>query len=722
MKKYVVKRGKSGLPETLTRYRQELNDEQFKVVTSKPGPSLVIAGAGTGKTRTITYRVAYLLEQGVSPDRILLATFTNRAAREMLGRVEALTGTQNVHRVWGGTFHRIANLILRRHGTSIGFDSNYSILDSEDSRDFINVCIDESAIDTKSKRFPKANVIQNIISYSNNTDHPIDKVIAGKYPYFEMLTKQIERVAFNYAERKRERNVMDYDDLLLHWKHLLREKPLIGELYAEQFQHILVDEYQDTNKLQAEIIDLLAVKHRNVMVVGDDAQSIFAWRGAEFTNIYEFGDRYPDATGYKLEKNYRSTPEILGLANISIAGNKRQFTKVLEAIKPSSGFLPALIPCSDVDQQSAFIAGRILELRDEGTSLEDMSVIYRSHYHSVELQLELTKRNIPYRVQSGIRFFEQAHLKDVISYLRIIVNPRDELAWKRILKMIPGIGNVTAGRVFESVAGTVRDEEDGGHGDTGLFDGLDSGETRDTSTDLAVSESPQLPMINALRAFNARVAKPWERFVTLIEALVSEENRDKPGKQIELVLESGYQDHLNANYENADARLEDLQGLAMYAGKYETTEDFLSELALISTERFQEPQSIAGEDVVMGGEDDELLTLTSVHQAKGLEWNVVFLIWAAEGKFPSPRSLREMESEEEERRLWYVALTRAKDELYLTYPLMMIDYQRQAVLQKPSRFVTECPPALFEIWNLEEEEPNWDDPVEIVEKGPEFLN
>ncbi len=724
MKKYVVKRGKGGLPETLTRYRQELNDEQFRVVTSKPGPALVVAGAGTGKTRTITYRVAYLLEQGVSPDRILLATFTNRAAREMLGRVETLTGTQNVHRVWGGTFHRIANLTLRRHGTSIGFDSNYSILDSEDSRDFINVCIDESAIDTKSKRFPKANVIQNIISFAHNTDRPIDKVIVGKYPYFEMLTKQIERVAFNYSERKRERNVMDYDDLLLHWKTLLTQNPNIAELYAEQFQHILVDEYQDTNRLQAEIIDLLAVKHRNVMVVGDDAQSIFAWRGAEFTNIYEFGDRYPDANAFKLEKNYRSTPEILDLANTSIAGNKKQFAKVLEAIKPSTGFLPALIPCSDVDQQSAFVASRILELRDEGISLEDMAVVYRSHYHSVDLQLELTKRNIPYRVQSGVRFFEQAHIKDVISYLKIIVNPRDELAWKRILKMVPGIGNVTANKVFSAVASaTLGDGETGGRGDAGLFYDQEFEDQPDTSsTNSRVSASPHLSFSNALRAFNARVPKPWEKFVALLESLVSDENRDNPGRQIEMILESGYEDHLHANYENADARLEDLQGLAMYASKYGTTEDFLSELALLTTERFLEPQGLAGQDVVMGGEEDELLTLTSVHQAKGLEWKAVFLIWTAEGKFPSPRSLREPESEEEERRLWYVALTRAKDELYLTYPLLMVDYNRQAVLQKPSRFITECPPSLFEIWNLEEEAPGWDDPVAIEEKGPDFLN
>ncbi|MBA2334947.1 MAG: ATP-dependent helicase, partial [Blastocatellia bacterium] len=326
MKTYILKRDHlSSL--SLTRYKSELNEDQFRVVTAQPKATLVVAGAGTGKTRAITYRVAYLIEQGVSPQRILLATFTNRASREMLRRVETLTGSQNVHRVWGGTFHRIANMMLRRHAVSIGFDSNYSILDSEDARDFVNVCIEEAAIDTKAKRFPKAEVVQNIISYANNTDLPIENVIVGKYPYFELLTQQIKRVDAIYMDRKRERNVMDYDDLLLNLKRLLTEKSEIADLYAEQFQHILVDEYQDTNRLQAEIIDLLAVKHRNVMVVGDDAQSIFAWRGAEFTNIYEFPKRYPEAALFKLETNYRSTPEILGLANVSIANNKRQFPK-----------------------------------------------------------------------------------------------------------------------------------------------------------------------------------------------------------------------------------------------------------------------------------------------------------------------------------------------------------------------------------------------------------
>ena len=694
MARYVIKRDGRELPERLTRYKAELNEEQFRVVTAPPKAALVVAGAGTGKTRAITYRVAYLIEQGVSPQRILLATFTNRAAREMLRRVESLTGSQNVHRVWGGTFHRIGNLILRRHATSIGYDQNYSILDSEDAKDFINVCIEDAAIDTKAKRFPKPEVVQDIISYANNTDTPIDDIIIEKYPYFEMLIQQIKVVDRVYHDRKRERNVMDYDDLLLNWKRLLLEKPDIANVYAEQFQHILVDEYQDTNKLQAEIIDLLAVKHKNVMVVGDDAQSIFAWRGAEFTNIYEFPKRYPDAQVFKLETNYRSTPEILGLANVSIANNKRQFPKMLTAVKRSRDFRPALVPCSDVEQQSAFIASRILELRDDGTSLEDIGVIYRSHYHSVELQLELSRRNIPYRVQSGVRFFEQAHIKDVVSYLRVIVNPRDELAWKRILKMIPGIGTTTANRIFEQIRTM---------SETSLVSGGSPQEGAELSKSLISPTDLFRPITD--NTARLRSSAPFRDFLVLLELLSSQEYRNNPSKQIALILEHGYERYLQENYENAETRAEDIRGLSMYAQRYDSTETFLSELALLSTERFKEPTPLVGEDVISGGEDDELLTLTSVHQAKGLEWTAVFIIWAAEGKFPSPRSLREIDSEEEERRLWYVALTRAKDELYITYPLLMTDYNRQTVLQKPSRFVTECPPALFEIWNLEEEDP-----------------
>jgi DNA helicase-2/ATP-dependent DNA helicase PcrA len=670
MKRYVIKRPGGVVPDKLARYRADLNEEQFTVALAQAGAALVVAGAGSGKTRVITYRVAYLVEQGVAPARIMLATFTNRAAREMLRRVELLTNGSDVRRVWGGTFHRIANLILRRHAASIGYESNYTILDAEDARDFLNTCVDEAGIDTKARRFPKAEIIQDIISFANNTDRPIEDVVARRYPHFEPLSQQLKRVDVIYMERKRERNVMDYDDLLLNWKRLLLEKPDIAALYSEQFQHILVDEYQDTNKLQAEIIDLLAVKHRNVMVVGDDAQSIFAWRGAEFTNIYEFPQRYPEARVYRLETNYRSTPEILGLANVSIAANRKQFPKTLRAARESKGLPPALVPCRDADQQAAFIAARILELRDEGIPLEDVAVLYRSHYHSLELQLELTRRGIPYRVRSGVRFFEQAHIKDVVSYLRIITNPRDELAWKRVLRMIPQIGNATANRIWER---------------------------------LAYAPDPLSLVRRADFQVAPRRGSGWTDFLSLLEALVQDETRSSPARQIEIILARGYEAHLAATYENAEARLEDLRQLAHYSARYNSTEEFLGELALLSTERYTAPQTVAGEDVVMGADEDELLTLTSVHQAKGLEWRAVFIIWAADGKFPSPRSLRDAEGEEEERRLWYVALTRAAEQLYITYPLMVTDYNRQTIVQKPSRFVTEVPPELYDIWTLEEE-------------------
>ena len=410
---------------------------------------------------------------------------------------------------------------------------------------------------------------------------------------------------------------------------------------------------------------------------------------------------------------------------------------MLKSVKNSRDFRPALVPCSDVEQQSAFVAARILELRDDGTPLEEIAVMYRSHYHSIELQLELARRGIPYRVQSGVRFFEQAHIKDVVSYLRVIVNPRDELAWKRILKMIPGIGRATANRIYEQIALSTAETQGRGDGEK-VRDGdahrsvppaLVGGQEPATNDADFTTVAP--PPANAggtdlsIRRIavpsNLRNKKSWEEFLTLIDLLVSPEYRGQPAKQIALILERGYEQYLLENYENAESRSEDIRGLALYAQRYDSTETFLSELALLSTERFAEAQPLTGEDVISGGDEDELLTLTSVHQAKGLEWRSVFIIWAAEGKFPSPRSLREIDSEEEERRLWYVALTRAKDELYITYPLLITDYNRQTVLQKPSRFVTECPPALFEIWDLEEEAAKFDAPP-LIPKADEYLN
>jgi DNA helicase-2/ATP-dependent DNA helicase PcrA len=666
-KRYVIKRDTPR--RFLVNYKADLNAEQYRVVTAGAGPILVIAGAGSGKTRTVTYRVARLIESGVPPSRILLVTFTNKAAREMLHRVEALMQT-DVRRVWGGTFHSIANRILRRHAESIGYQQNFTILDTEDAKDLIESSISEAGIDTKARRFPKAEVVGDILSFANNRDMMIRDCVVQNYPHFEPLATQIERVDRIYQARKLDRNTMDYDDLLLNWKRLLEEKPEIAAYWADNFEHILVDEYQDTNKVQAEVVDLLAARHRNVMVVGDDAQSIFGWRGAHFENIYTFKERYPDASEFRLETNYRSRPEIVLLANAAISNNRRQFPKNLQAVRESAGQSAALVPLSDADQQAAFVAGRILELREEGVPLSDIAVMYRSHWHALELQLELVRRDIPYVVRSGMRFFEQAHIKDVISYLRLIVNPHDELAWKRVLKLVPSVGNATANRIWDRIAYT---------------------------------EEPLALIRRADFDARPRSSEAWQDFVRLVEQLVSPEINDRPAAQIALILANGYEEHLQNTYENADLRAEDLRQLSLYAGRFDSTEEFLSELALVNTERFGAPQGTTAEDVIAGGDEDEKLVLSSIHQSKGLEWRVVFLIWAADGKFPSARSLRDPESEEEERRLFYVAVTRAKDELYVCYPLVVTDYSRQTVIQKPSRFITEVPRELFEIWSVEEE-------------------
>ena len=672
-RKFIIKADTSRA--TLINYREALNEEQRAVVGAASGPVLVIAGAGSGKTRTVTYRVSRLIEAGVAPGRIMLVTFTNRAAREMLGRIEALLG-KDVRRVWGGTFHSIANRILRRHAVSLGYENNYSILDTEDSKDLLDSCVDEAAIDTRSRRFPKGEVLADMFSFATNTDTPLEQIIASKFPHFEPLTQQIKRVDQLYQSRKLERNAMDYDDLLVNWKRVMAEKIDIAAIYQDQFQHVLVDEYQDTNMLQAEIVDLVAEKHRNLMVVGDDAQSIFAWRGANFANIYQFKDRYPDAQIFRLETNYRSTPEILMFANASVANNRKQFPKNLQPVRSSRDFQPALIPVRDAEQQAAFVASRVLELRDENMPLDEIAVLYRSHFHALELQMELTRRGIPYEVRSGVRFFEQAHIKDVTSYLRLIVNPRDELAWKRVLKLIPKIGNATALRVWERLAYA--------------------------SEPLALVRGDEFA-----GSLPKNAAAGWREFADLIKNLIAPETIDSPAKQIELVLERGYVEYLLANYENAEAREEDLRQLTRLAERFESTDAFLSELALINTERFAPPSGTTGEDVVMGGDEDERLTLSSIHQAKGLEWRVVFLIWAADGRFPSARSLRDAEGEEEERRLFYVTLTRAKDELYICYPLIETDRARQTVLQRPSRFITEVPRSLLEIWSVDEEEPKF---------------
>jgi DNA helicase-2/ATP-dependent DNA helicase PcrA len=666
MKRYVLKRAAIG--RTLINYRAELNDEQYAAVTSGDGPALVIAGAGSGKTRVITYRVAWLVEQGIDQSRLLVMTFTNKAARSMLQRVEALLHVE-CRRIWGGTFHHVAHRIVRRHADVLGYHPNFTILDSEDARELLEACVRACGVDSRARRFPRGEVLHDLLSLSINTGHSLEEIVLRRFPYLEALLPDIERVTREYAERKRRDNLMDYDDLLVNWWRLLREHPEIGDAYAEHFLYILVDEYQDTNRLQAEIVDRLAERHRNLMVVGDDCQTIYSWRGTDFRNIYEFPERYPDARIYRLETNYRSTPQILALANASIRHNERQFHKELRARRPD-GPKPALVPVQDVYEQAAFVATRILELHEEGVPLSEIAVLYRSHYHSMELQIELLRRRIPYVVRSGLRFFEQAHIKDVLAYLRAVVNPRDELAWRRVLRLVPGIGQRTIERVWPILA---------------------------TSADLGRT----LEDLVTRGLIPRRAHSGWRELRDLIGALCDDPIAHRPAAQIETVLSSSYADYVRATYSNAEMRLEDLRQLAHFAARYSSTEQFLSDVALLGQERFSMRDGLYGEDRVGGAEgEDDYLILSSIHQAKGLEWRSVFLIWAAEGRFPTTRAVQDPEALEEERRLFYVALTRAKDELYICYPLIAREGSR-TILLRPSRFITEVEPELFETWVIE---------------------
>ena len=663
-------------------YAGELNEQQHAAVTALPGPALVIAGAGSGKTRTLTYRVAYLLEQGVPADRILLLTFTNKAAKEMMRRVADLLGA-DISSLWGGTFHSVGNRILRRHAGQLGFHPDFTILDREDAKEMLNACLDEAEIDVKATRFPKADVLGGIFSLAVNKQKTVPEILAEEYDYFSSLATQITDLQARYTTRKRAANAMDFDDLIVLWLRLLQDHAEVREQYQRRFQFILVDEYQDTNKLQSDLIDLLAARHRNVMVVGDDSQSIYAWRGAHFKNILEFPKRYPEANVYKIETNYRSTPEILALANAAIAPNVNQFAKSLAPAR-SAGIKPVLVVCGDGREQAAFVAQRALELRDEGVNLNDMAVLYRSHFHALELQLELTRRNIPFSITSGIRFFEQAHVKDVAAYLKLVLNPRDELSFKRLVRMLPGVGGKSAEKLWSGFSSGVK---------------VQSPEPAPANpeADLPPPKPGSHHLAVALQKCAGIVPKKaaigWAQLAATISQLEADGVRGQTAKMIHLVMEAGYEDYLQEQFTNYRSRLEDLEQLASFALQFDTTEAFLTQLALLT--------NVEAEDNQTATNDTEQIRLSSIHQAKGLEFKVVFVIMLCDGLFPSARSLASLDGEEEERRLFYVAITRAKDELYLSYPLIRLTPGNSGdALQQPSRFLKEIPDVLREEWNL----------------------
>lgn len=652
-------------------YDRELNPGQLRVVMEEGGPLLVIAGAGSGKTRTLTYRVAHLIESGVEPENILLATFTNKAARAMLSRVKSLIDA-DLTGFWGGTFHHIGHLTLRKNAYLLGYERNFSIIDAEDSSQLINSCISEKGINAKGNKFPKGDVLRDVFSLSINTEVPLEDNVLRRYPFLSPYLDDIKAIITLYCLRKKALNVMDFDDLLFNWKTLLVGFPDVLSIYSDRFSHILVDEYQDTNIVQSEIIDLLASNHRNLMVVGDDSQSIYAFRGANYANILQFPKRYPDCKIFKLEINYRSTPEILNLANLSIINNEKQFQKELKSVR-EEGVRPILVPADNVSQQANFVAQRILELYRQGVALDQIAVLYRAHYHSMELQMELMRRGIPYEIRSGIRFFEQAHVKDVTAYMRIISNPFDELAWKRVLGLYGKIGKVTAGKIWLYLS--------------------------NRKNPLTAALSDDFP-----NCTTKTVAQSLIKLQNTLKMITYGSPNGSASAIIDTLLDNGYREHIQGRYTDSASREEDLIQLGFFAAKFSSLADFLSEVALM-TNMAEEEEAEADPDAVSKGK----IILSTIHQAKGLEWSVVLIIWCADGMLPLARALKEPEGEEEERRLFYVAATRAKDQLYLCYPL--VDYSRGMgnMIMNPSRFISELSPSQryskhcpFEQWVISE--------------------
>ncbi|QQL45910.1 ATP-dependent helicase [Sulfuriroseicoccus oceanibius] len=673
-RKYEIK---SSAPANRTGidFRAELNDDQYAAVTSRPGPSLVIAGAGSGKTRTLTYRVAYLLDNHMDPRSILLLTFTNKASKEMLERVKELVPF-DLSNLWGGTFHSIGNRILRKHADLIGLGRNFSILDRDDQKSLMKAAIQKAGIDTKAVRFPKTDPLIDLFSYSTNTMQDPREVLQWRYSFDASLHEDILKVGMAYEQLKRESNAADFDDLLYLCYRMFKKNPDVLARYQERFRFILVDEYQDTNLLQAALIDQLAGKHKSLMVVGDDAQSIYSWRGANFENIIKFTERYPKAKTYKIETNYRSVPEVLQAANACISNNRKQFAKVLQPARKSQEAKPVLAPVLDLRTQSQFVAQRVQELNEEeGVPFEEIAILYRAHFHSMEIQMEFTRRGIPFRVTSGLRFFEQAHIKDVAAFMRLAVNPRDAVSFKRLVLMLPGIGERSADKLW-----------------------------REWAAQLPALDGEKLESFgNALKALKPpkKAASAWQQFADTVDELAPGGEPATPTQMIFSVVEGCYDEYARNAFTNYDQRRQDLQQLQAFAEGMTDVEELLTQLALmggvdVSNDRPAE------------NEDHDVVTLSTVHQAKGLEWDVVFAVGLADGKFPNERALDadDPDTEEEERRLFYVTLTRAKTQLYLTYPQLWSTPHQGSMPVLPSRFIQELDPDLFDTWQIGSSAPN----------------
>jgi len=637
----------------MTDYSKLLNPEQCEAATAGDGPLLVLAAAGTGKTRTLVYRVAYLVERGEAPEGLLLLTFTNRAAREMLERAKEVAGDA-VGNLWSGTFHHICNRFLRRFADRLGYPNDFVILDRDDSRTLIDHCIRDTV--RNKKDFPKKDVIASLISSAANRACDIEDVLEAGLDTLEVDPLEIVRVANLYAERKRASGAMDFDDLLVNGLRLLVEHEPIRALYRNKFRHVLVDEYQDTNLLQAKMVDILAEQNKNVMAVGDDFQCIYSWRGADFRNIMEFPKRWEGCRIVKLERNYRSVPEILEVANACIKGNPEQFQKTLRPTRKARR-RPRVFLLRDGEEQAAALLALIRRYLDDGYNLRDMAVLYRAHFHSIELQMALGRARLPYVITSGIGVFEQAHVKDVVAFLRVCAIPRDRMAFSRLLGMLDGVGEKTVDALWEKMGGA--------------YDARDP--------------EQRAKLCAALKP-SAR--ERWKAIDRLFEQYHCEKLAASGGEIVNRFCDVFYTTYLYRMYENAEKREEDIRELALQIGKSGSMPAFLQEVALLT--------NIDHEYDQMAREQADMLHLSTVHQAKGLEWPVVFVIWAVEGMFPSGRSVDDAENDAEERRLFYVAVTRAKDELVLCAPAMRRSRDGGIFYCKPSRFIKELPRGLVQ--------------------------
>ncbi|MCP4694949.1 MAG: ATP-dependent helicase [Desulfobacterales bacterium] len=632
-------------------YEEELNPAQLEAVLTREGPLLVIAGAGSGKTRTLTYRVARLVESGVQPWEILLLTFTRKAAQEMLKRASELLD-RRCEKVAGGTFHSFANLILRRYGGAIGLENNFAIIDRPDAESLIGMLRKEAGRDAKARTFPKKGTLMNIFSKAVNKAEPIEEIVYEEYPQFESDMETICAIGQAYPRRKAENNFLDYDDLLVFLKRLLNDHPDVRQRISSTYRFIMVDEYQDTNPIQAEIVKLLSESHKNIMVVGDDSQSIYAFRGANFKNIMRFPKLFEGAKVITLEENYRSVQPILSLTNVIIERASEKFSKKLFT-RITGGSTPVLVNAKNENAQSRFVVRKIESLQREGVPLNEIAVLFRASFHSFDLEIELGRAGIQFIKVGGFKFMESAHIKDVLAHMRVISHPDDRLSWYRLLLLLEKIGPKTAENIYDAIAA---------HG--GGCAGLAS----------APLKPAQDQKMQRLKEFYSGIDADAFSVAELGRAVI---DYYKP------ILEVRYDDH--------PKRLRDLEHLVTIMERYEDLGVFLTDMTL-------EPPNTSLSGALYTAEDvkSDRLTLSTVHSAKGLEWHTVFIIWTLDGRFPSSRAMDSQKDLDEERRLMYVAATRARQNLFFTYPEGVYDAGSYTFLSRPSRFIDYIPDDILE--------------------------